>query len=70
MKDLIILFIKLQFSIRYNQAFRPLCTSILNIYLNLNLNPNGLSLVSFPMHLYYPQYASWFQTYTSRGLYI
>ncbi len=45
-KGLIFLFIKLQFSIRCNQAFRPLCTSTfnvyLNIYLNLSLNPNGL----------------------------
>ncbi len=45
-KGLIILFIKLQFSIRCNQAFKPLCTSTsniyLNIYLNLSLNLNGL----------------------------
>ena len=41
-KDLIILFIKLQFSIRYNQALRSLCISTSNIYLNLNLNPKGL----------------------------
>ncbi len=41
-KGLIILFIKLQFSIRYNQAFRPLHTSTSNIYLNFSLNLNGL----------------------------
>ncbi len=45
-KDLIILFIKLQFSIRYNQAFRPLRTSTSNIDLNLSLNPNGLISLS------------------------
>ncbi len=38
---LIILFIKPQFSIRCNQAFRPLYTSNFNIYLKLNFNPNG-----------------------------
>ena len=41
-KSLNILFIKLQFSITYNQAFRPLRTSSSNIYINLSLNPNGL----------------------------
>ena len=40
-KGLIILFIKLQFSIRYNQAFKPLRTLTSNIYLNLSLNSNG-----------------------------
>ncbi len=52
-KGLIILFIKLQFSIRCNQAFKPLRTSTCNIYLNiylyLSLNPNGLQ----PYHLHY-----------------
>ncbi len=37
-----ILFIKLEFSIRCNSAFRLLCTSNSNIYFNLNLNPNRL----------------------------
>ncbi len=45
-KGLIILFIKLLFSIKCNQAFRLLRISnsniYLNIYLNLSLNPNGL----------------------------
>ncbi len=45
-KGLIILLIKLQFSIRCNHAFRPLCTSISNIYLNLSLNPIGLIVSS------------------------
>ncbi len=49
-KGLIILFIKLQFSIKRNQAFRLLRTSTSNIYLNLSLNPNGL----MPRHLHHP----------------
>ncbi len=80
-EGLIILFIKLQFSIRCNHAFRLLRTStskhlpqLPNIYLNLSLNPNGLMaslLASSPMHSYHPQYASWFQTYTQqRSLYL
>ncbi len=77
-KGLIILFIKFQFSIKCNQAFRPLHTSTSNIYLNLSLNPNGLvtyiipdAFVSSSMHLYYLQYASWLQTNTQqRFLYI
>ncbi len=51
-KGLIILFIKFQFSIRYNQVFRPLCISTsnvyLNIYLNLRLNPNDLIIYIIP----------------------
>ncbi len=45
-KGLIILFIKLQFSIRYNQAFRLLRTS--NTYLKLSLNPNGFVTYIIP----------------------
>ena len=45
-KGLIILFIKLQFSIKCNQDFKLLRTSNSNIYLsfylNLSFNPNGL----------------------------
>ncbi len=40
-KGLIILFIKLQFSIRYNQAFGHYVPQTPNIYLNLSLNLNG-----------------------------
>ena len=54
-KGLIILFIKLQFSIRCYQAFRPLHTSISKhlpqtqiIYLNLSLNPNNLVTCIIP----------------------
>ncbi len=47
-KGLIVLFIKLQFSIRCNQAFRPLRTSTSNIYLNLNLNLNGFIICIIP----------------------
>ena len=39
-KNLIILFIKPQFSIKCNQAFTSLYTSTSNIYFNLSLNPN------------------------------
>ena len=60
-KSLNILFIKLQFSIRCNQAFRPLRTSTSNIYLNLSLNPNGLvaciipdAFISSPIRLMIP----------------
>ncbi len=64
-KGLIILFIKLQFSIKCNQAFRSLHTLTsniyLNIYLNLSLNPNGLvtyiipdAFVSSPIRLITP----------------
>ncbi len=45
---MIILFIKLQFFIRCNQAFRLLRTSTSNIYLNLSLNPNGLVTCIIP----------------------
>ncbi len=51
-KDLIILFIKFQFSIRCNLAFRPLHTSTfnvyLNIYLNLSFNPNDFVTCIIP----------------------
>ncbi len=47
-KGLIILFIKLQFSIKCNQAFRPFCTWTSNIYLKLNLNPNSLIIYIIP----------------------
>ncbi len=60
-EGLIILFIKLQFSIRCNQAFRPLRTLTSNIYLNLNLNlslnsqrPTGLVTCIILMQLYHP----------------
>ncbi len=56
-EGLIILFIKLQFSIRCNQAFRSLRTSTSNIYLNLSLNsqrPTGLVTCIILMHLYHP----------------
>ncbi len=63
-KGLIILFIKLQFSIRCNQAFRPLRTSASKhlsqpqiIYLNLSLNlqwPTGLVTCIILMHSYHP----------------
>ncbi len=53
---MIILFIKLQFFIRYNQAFRPLgistATIYLNIYLNLSLNPNDLLALSLASSWY------------------
>ncbi len=54
---MIIVFIKLQFSIRCNQAFRPLRTSTSNIDLNLSLNsqrPTGLVTYIILMHLYHP----------------
>ncbi len=41
-KGLIILIINLQFSIRCNQAFRPLRTSTFNVYLNIYLYLNCL----------------------------
>ncbi len=47
-KSLIILFIKLQFSIKCNQAFKLLHISMTNIFLNLNLNPNGLITYIIP----------------------
>ena len=47
-KGLIILFIKLQFFIKYNQAFKPFCILTSNIYLNLSLNPNGLIICIIP----------------------
>ncbi len=47
-KDLIILFVKLHFSIRCNQAFRLLRTPTSNIYPNLSLNPNGLITCIIP----------------------
>ncbi len=57
-KGLIILFIKIQFSLKCNQAFRPFRTSISNIYLKLSLNPNGFvtciisnAFVSSPIYL-------------------
>ncbi len=53
-KGLIILFNKLQFSIRCNQAFKPLHTSTSNIYLNLSLNLNGLVTCIIPIRLYHP----------------
>ncbi len=63
-KGLIILFIKLQFSVRCNRAFGPLYTSTSKhlpqpqiIYLNLNLNsqwPTGLITYIILMHLYHP----------------
>ena len=60
-EGLIMLFIKLQFAIRYNQAFRLLRTLTFNIYLNLSLNPNGFvtciifnAFVSSPIHLMIP----------------
>ena len=60
-KGLIILFIKLQFSIRCNQVFRSLHTSTFNIYLNFSLNLNGLvtciisnAFVSSPIRLMIP----------------
>ncbi len=60
-KGLIILFIKLQFFIRCNQAFRPLRTSTSNIYFNLSLNPNGLvtciipnTFISSPIYIMCP----------------
>ncbi len=46
----------------------PLYTSNSNIYLNFSLNPNSFVTYIIPMYLYYPQYASWFQTCTCRGL--
>ncbi len=51
-KGLIILFIKLQFSIRCNQAFRLLRISTSNIDLNLNLNPNDLMALSLASSRY------------------
>ena len=61
MKGLIILFIKLQFFIKSNQAFKLLCTSTFNIYINLYLNPNSLVsciipdiFVLSPIHLMIP----------------
>ncbi len=63
-KGLIILFIKVQFSIRCNQAFRPLRTSNSRhlpqtqiIYLNLSLNsqrPTGLVTCIILIYLYHP----------------
>ena len=57
-KGLNILFIKPLFSIRCNQAFRPLHTSTSSIYLIFSLNPNSLVtyiipdiFVSFPIWL-------------------
>ncbi len=47
-KGLIILFIKLQFSISCNQDFRPLHTSTSNIYLKLRLNPNSFVTYIIP----------------------
>ncbi len=47
-KGLIILFSKLQFLIKCNQAFRLLRPSTSNIYLNLNLNLNGLITCIIP----------------------
>ena len=41
-KGLIILFIKLQSSIKCNQTFKLLRISTFNIYLNFSLNPNDL----------------------------
>ena len=45
-KGLIILFIKFQFSVKCNQAFKLLHISTSNNYLNLNLNLMALSLAS------------------------
>ncbi len=63
-EGLIILFIKLQFSIRCNQAFGPIAYLNLQhltqpqiIYLNLSLNsqrPTGLVTCIILMHSYYP----------------
>ena len=39
-KGLIILFIKIKFSIKCNPAFKPLPISNSNIYLNLSFHPN------------------------------
>ncbi len=50
-KGLIILFIKLQFSIRCNQVFRLLRTSISNLNLNLNLNGLVIYIISNTPHL-------------------
>ena len=47
-KGSIILFIKFQFSIKCNQAFKPLRISISNIYLNLSLIPNSLVTYIIP----------------------
>ncbi len=47
-KGLIILFIKLQFSIRCNSVFTPLRTPTSNIYLNLSLNSNDLVTYIIP----------------------
>ena len=48
-KDLIILFIKLQFSIRCNQTFKPLYTSTSTS----TSIPTASSLASYSMHLYH-----------------
>ncbi len=60
-KGLIILFIKLQFFNQVQLAFRSLCTSVSNIYLNLILNLNGFitciipnTFVSSPIRLITP----------------
>ncbi len=71
-EGLIILFIKLQLSNQMYQAFRPLCTSTSNLDLKLSLNLIALSFVLSPIHLYYPQYASFLTSdlaYTRKGFY-
>ncbi len=55
-KGLIILFIKLQFSIKCNQAFRSLSISTSNIYLNLSFNPNGFVTCIIPNAFVSSQY--------------
>ncbi len=66
-KGLIILFIKLQFSIRCNQAFGhcipQLPTSTSTSISNSASIPMASSLASFLMHSYHSQYTAWLQTY-------
>ena len=70
-KGLIILFIKLQFFIRCNQAFKPLRTLTSNIYLNLSFISNSFItyiisdiFVSSPIHFMIPD------MHLQRSLYI
>ncbi len=67
-KGLIILFIKLQFSIRCNQAFRSLRTSTFNIYLNIYFNLNGLVICIICICIIFNTPYDSRHTY-SRGLY-
>ncbi len=70
-KGLIILFIKLQFSIRCNQTFKPLRTSTSK---HLPQTQPQFPTVNWPCHSHHLDifvsswYTSWFQTCTCRGL--